>query len=376
MTALAFQPVQAANRRAKVLLIGEAGTGKTHASLTFPRPVVIDAEGSADWFADRFAFEAVPTKSYSDVRTLLEQVRTKRVNCETVIIDSLTTIYNGLVNAATIDRMKQGSDDLRPLDWGRIKRKFSSLLDELYHQLPVNVVCIGWIKPEYAKTGDKVNGQIVKPNDLVKLGETFDGDRKTLYAFDFVLKILGNDGTRTKAEVIKSRSGKLKQGQVINDFSWKTLEALLPKGEGSYRGMTDEEQGNRDDGILDQPVPPRTPRPASASEAGKPVPSPAAEASHSGATPILGSTSGARQQPRMRNSESPGDHDPVEKGQALDACMELKRERHLSDAAWQELLREMVPHHVSAVTQIVSEGDLSVQELREVWKEAHSRTKA
>lgn len=243
MSKLQFAPVAPATRRAKVLLIGEAGTGKTHAALTFPKPVMIDAEGSADWFSDRFAFSAVNTKSYTDVSDLLKQIRNGGVPCETVIIDSLTSIYNGLVNAATEARLAgpYPSDDLRPIDWGRIKRKFSTLLDELYHKLPVNVVCIGWIKPEYAKPGDIVNNQAVKQNDLVKVGEVFDGDRKTAYAFDFVFKIEGNDGRRTRATVIKTRSGLLQAGQVIPDFSWKTVAALLPKGAATATGMTDDE---------------------------------------------------------------------------------------------------------------------------------------
>ena len=260
-----FKAVKPQARRAKVLLIGEAGVGKSHASLTFPNPAVIDAEGSADWFADRFKFIAVPTKSYADVRDLVKSVREGRVKCDTLVIDSLTSIYNGLVNAATMERQKQGSEDLRPLDWGRIKRKFSSLLDELYNQLPMNVVCVGWIKPEYAKPGDKVNGKAVSANDLVKIGETFDGDRKTQYAFDFIFKVTGNDGKKTQAVVWKSRSGQLKQGQTIADFSWKTLEKLLPNGETTYHGMTDEEQETRDEGVLDAKDPP--PQPTSAKSA-------------------------------------------------------------------------------------------------------------
>jgi len=247
---LKFETIAKQNRRAKVLLIGEAGVGKTHAALTFPNPAVIDAEGSIDWFSDRFAFTAVPTKSYSDVRDLTKQVREGKVQCETLVIDSLTSIYNGLVNAATMERQKQGSDDLRPLDWGRIKRKFSSLLDELYHKLKVNVVCVGWIKAEYAKPGDTVQGKVVAQNDLVKIGEVFDGDKKTMYAFDFVIKVLGNDGKRARAQIVKSRSGALKAGQIIDDFSWKTLEGLLPKGASTYEGMTDEGQEAKDQSLF------------------------------------------------------------------------------------------------------------------------------
>ena len=238
---LAFTKATSATRRAKVLLIGEAGTGKTHAALTFPKPAVIDAEGSSDWFADRFEFSAVNTKSYADARELVTQVRNGRVPCETLVIDSLTSIYNGLLMAASATR-----EDLRPIDWGRIKRKFSSLLDELYHKTDKHVVCIGWIKPEYAKPGDVVNGKSVSANDLVKVGEAFDGDKKTMYAFDFVFKIEGNDGKKTRATVIKSRSGALVAGQKIDDFSFATIAKLLPTGARAASGMSDEEQIARD----------------------------------------------------------------------------------------------------------------------------------
>jgi hypothetical protein len=238
---LSFQKVDAAPRYAKVLLIGEAGTGKSHAALTFPKPAVIDAEGSAAWFADRFEYVAVPTKSYSEVRDLIRKVIAGQVPCETLVIDSLTSIYNGLLNATAAQR-----EDFRPIDWGRIKRKFSQVLDELYVEVPMHVVCTGWIKPEYAKAGTVVNGKTVSSNDLVVLGEMFDGDKKVAYAFDFIIKIVGNDGKKARAVVLKSRSGKLKAGQEIADFSWKTLAPLLSSAGGSYRGMTDAEQTARD----------------------------------------------------------------------------------------------------------------------------------
>jgi len=103
-----------------------------------------------------------------------------------------------------------------------------------------------------------------------------------------------------------------------------------------------------------KPVPPRTPRAASPSEAGKPVPSPAAEASHSGATIA---------------------EDPVLKGKALDALANLRRERFISPALLQALLLEMVPHRKSEKTGTVSEGDLTIPELREVYGELQRRTK-
>ncbi len=238
---LAFKPPADASARAKVLLIGPAGAGKTHAALTFPKPAVIDAEGSIGWFKDRFAFDAVATKSYSDVRDLIRQVRANPSGYETIVIDSLTTVYNGLINVAS---------------QGRIKRKFSQLLDELYYQLPMHVVCIGWIKAEYAKAGSVVGGKTVKDNDMIVLGEQFDGDKKTEHAFDFIFKIDGNNGKKTRAVVLKSRSGQFAKGSVIEDFGWSTLAPLFSgRTETLKRGMTDEEQVSYDADALDDQLP-------------------------------------------------------------------------------------------------------------------------
>ena len=239
-----FTKSQKTTRRAKVLLIGEAGSGKTHAALTFPKPAVIDAEGSIDWFSDRFDFLSVNTKSFSDARDLLTQVRRGSVDCETVVIDSLTSIYNGLLLAASLQR-----EDLRPLDWGRIKRKFSSLLDELYFKTDKHVVCIGWIKPEYARPGQIVNGVEVKASELVRIGEVFDGDKKTNHAFDFIFKIESNDGKNTRATVVKSRSKELVAGQIIPNFSFQTIKNILPVGNTVATGMSDEEQIQKDSDV-------------------------------------------------------------------------------------------------------------------------------
>lgn len=248
---LAFKAPENASARAKVLLIGSAGVGKTHAALTFPKPAVIDAEGSVGWFKDRFQFDAVATKSYSDVRDLIRDVRSNKAGYETVVIDSLTTIYNGLINVASKDR-----DDLRPLDWGRIKRKFSQLLDELYYQLPMHVVCIGWIKAEYAKAGTVVNGKAVTAQDMITIGEGFDGDKKTEHAFDFIFKIDGNDGKNTRATVLKSRSGMFTKGAVIPSFSWATLAPLFEgRTDTAKRGMTDAEQVSYDADALGDALP-------------------------------------------------------------------------------------------------------------------------
>ena len=56
-TAGPFQRASALSRRIKLLLWGDAGSGKTTLALQFPRPAMIDLEGGADLYGGKFDFD-------------------------------------------------------------------------------------------------------------------------------------------------------------------------------------------------------------------------------------------------------------------------------------------------------------------------------
>ena len=104
-----------------------------------------------------------------------------------------------------------------------------------------------------------------------------------------------------------------------------------------------------------KPVPPRSGRgSASASQPAVDTPSPAVESG---------------------DKRGPVNEDPVKKGQALDALSKLRRERGVSEHLFQALLLEMAGQYRSPKTGKVSKGDLTIEELREVWAELNKRTK-
>lgn len=236
--------------KAKVLLFGDSAVGKTHASLTFPKPAVIDAEGSADLFVDRFDFQVSATKSVSEARSLVDDIKAGRVECDTIVIDSLTSFYNTLLNAASI-----GKDDgtMLPADWGKVKRTFSRLIDELYYKLDKHVVCTAWSKPEYAKKGDVVNGRDVGANEMIKLRDMPDCDKKVEHAFNLVFRMENVNGKRF-ATCTKSQYKAIKQGDRFPDFSWSTLKDLFDSyaGAADTTGETEEDAAVRDQAELER----------------------------------------------------------------------------------------------------------------------------
>jgi hypothetical protein len=213
------------NVKAKILLLGSAGAGKTYGALTFPKPAVIDSEGSVDLYAADFDFVSVPTKSLSEAIDLTDAVINGKVKidgkpCETLVIDSLTSFYNTVQHAGMAD---DGSIGMQ--QWGLIKRKFGEFVDMLYHKADCHVICTSWVKPKFT-------GNDKKSGELLSDGEVIDGDRKVSYAFDLIFKLNFDEKTgKRTATVLKARGvfGKhFNAGDVIpGGFNYELIRPIL-----------------------------------------------------------------------------------------------------------------------------------------------------
>jgi hypothetical protein len=225
MSALEFKKPIAGVSKAKVLVIGDAGSGKTHFSLTFPKPVVLDTEGGTDLFGDRFPdFVANHSRSYRDIYDTIKTFATGKMPGETLVLDSITSIYNVLLSTYPDDQFLK-----------KPKQDFRKLIDFLYGRLPCHVVMTAWEKTEYAKPGELVDDgsggtKRVKAGELIPVGYKMEADQKALYAFDFVFRLWMDKKTKKRyATVIKSRSSAFKQDQVIENPSWDMLKDLVDK---------------------------------------------------------------------------------------------------------------------------------------------------
>lgn len=248
----AFQKPQLGSVKAKILLVGSFGSGKTYGGLTFPRPAVIDSEGSVDLYGNEFEFVSVPTKSLKEALGAINEVMRGKVEvagkpCDTLVIDSLSSFYDGVQHAMM---RPDGSIDMQA--WGLIKRKYAEFIDTLYHKTDVHVVATARVKPKFS--ADKTDK---KTGELLQDGEIIDCDKKVPYAFDLVFWLsIDANGKRT-AKVMKSRgifSKELPQGKVIDGgFSWSVVEAVLNKhktGPARNTGKISEEVLEQDAAML------------------------------------------------------------------------------------------------------------------------------
>ena len=151
---------------------------------------------------------------------LIKDVRAGRVACDTLVVDSITSIWNVIQRSFPDDRY-----------FKIIKPKFRDFVDFLYEKLDKHVVMTAWEKELYAAPGTVVNGKTVDAKDMVSIGKTLDADKKAMFGFDFVVRIFEERGKRY-GEVLKSRSHKLPKGtRIATSFddvpAWKIFEPLL-----------------------------------------------------------------------------------------------------------------------------------------------------
>lgn len=220
-----FKKPEAGKAFVKLLLFGTAGTGKTHGALTFSKPAVVDTEGGTAFFADRVDFTSVEERGYKAILGLIDEVEHGNVDCDTFIIDSVTSVYNVLQLALSDD----GNKALRPMDWGILKARFKAMLDFSYDALPKHVVFTAHEKAEYAREGQTVDGRVVKANELVTIGYIPDCDRKVEHTVDFVFRTTFDEG-KYWWTCIKSRSDAFKKGMRYPAQAWADFAKIVAGG--------------------------------------------------------------------------------------------------------------------------------------------------
>lgn len=103
---LAVAPKAAEPSRPKILLFGREGSGKSWFSVQFPRAYLIDTEGGAnrghytDMLEHSGGVYMGPSQGSLDFETVIEQVQalaTERHEYKTLIIDSVTKIFNSAI---------------------------------------------------------------------------------------------------------------------------------------------------------------------------------------------------------------------------------------------------------------------------------------
>lgn len=193
--------------RLKALFYGSAGVGKTMAAIQFPRPYIIDTEGSTNKPQYVKAIEKVDgavlmTVDFDEMINEVRELLTTKHEYKTLVIDSLTLLYNDLLEKA---ERKVGTEFGR--HYGEANKRMKQLLNLLF-RLDMNVIITSHSKNEYG-------------SNLAVLGQTFDCYKKLDYLFDLVFEIQKR-GTHRVGLVKKSRIESFPDGEAF-PFSYDEI---------------------------------------------------------------------------------------------------------------------------------------------------------
>lgn len=194
-------------KRLKALFYGGAGVGKTTASISFPRPYLIDTEKGAtnDQYVRKLQDAGGAVFQTSDFDELMKEVKsllTEKHEFKTLIIDPLTTVYNDLLDKSAA---------LNGTEFGRhyagANKQMKHLLNLLV-RLDMNVIITSHAKNEYGQ-------------NLAVLGQTFDCYKKLDYLFDLVFEIQKR-GKERVGIIKKSRIETFPDGETFS-FSYEEI---------------------------------------------------------------------------------------------------------------------------------------------------------
>lgn len=201
-----FHKAASMNRRVKLFVYGESGTGKTTLGLQFPQPVLIDMEGGADHYGSKADFDVFRTTDAAEVMEMVTWLMTHRHDYKTLILDPATVYWEALQRRWSnifLERNRTSRGyryefyEMQVKDWMTVKAELKDLIRRLA-VLDMNVVVTARQKPQYA------DGAMMRVT-----GETFDCERSLPYLFDTVVQLYRDDKARYMARCIKDRAGNL-----------------------------------------------------------------------------------------------------------------------------------------------------------------------
>ena len=199
MALRATKPELKPAKRAKIMVSGDAGVGKTWFSLDFPAVYYMDAEQGAD--REQYQQKLIDSgglyfgreqglTGFSSVIDELKALATEKHSFKTIVIDSFSKLYN---DAAADAELRIGSD------FGADKKeanKPSRQLIRWIDKVDMNVILICHSKQDWSNK--KADGST---------GTTYDGYPKLSFELDLWLEIVGKTFIVRKTRIESFREG-------------------------------------------------------------------------------------------------------------------------------------------------------------------------
>lgn len=195
-------------KRLKALFYGKAGSGKTTAAVSFPKPYLIDTEkgsenGSYIKILEERGGSILQTSDFEEITQEVKSLLTEKHDYKTLVIDPLTIPYDQLLGLCGL---KVGTEFGR--HYSEAKKHMNNLISLLY-RLDMNVIITSQAKNEYG-------------NNMVVIGQTYDCFKGLDYAFDLVFEVEKRGKHERVAQIKKSRIEAFPDGDVI-PFSYEEI---------------------------------------------------------------------------------------------------------------------------------------------------------
>lgn len=222
----AKKPNAKKSEKAKVLVLGRPGVGKTWLSIDFPDVLYVDCEGGAKRAEYQQKLEAAgamvmgPDEGSGDFPAVLEEVQALAMSShdfKTLVIDSYSKLFNNTI-AEEEERLTAAGEKIA---FGNEKKpavKFSRRLVRWLQKLDMNVILICHEKPLW-EGGEQI-------------GHTYDGWDKLAYELDLTLRVTKTGDSRN-AHVMKSRLSEFPDGST---FPWAYDEFARRYGRKTLEG--------------------------------------------------------------------------------------------------------------------------------------------
>jgi RecA/RadA recombinase len=196
-------PTQVEPTKPKILIYGPPGVGKTWFSLDFPSCFYIDTEGGAarTHYMDKLAAsggmimgQEEGSLDFETVIGQLQALATEKHDFKTVVIDSVSKLFNTAISNEAERLMEAGKKD----EFGTSKKPAVGYMRRLVNwiqRVDMNVILIAHQKDEWGMDSK---------SERIQIGHTFDCWDKLEYELDLALHAT-KQGASRYANVRKSR---------------------------------------------------------------------------------------------------------------------------------------------------------------------------
>lgn len=230
----------------KILVWGEAGSGKSRFALSAPAPLVIDLEGSARLYANEFDFwkaEVDKTNPQAGnpgsltINLLKEILEGKYQDRKTLIVDPVTDLLDCIEDVSAkkyeemIGKKVTELNAVQKTKWYAYRRETARNILNQLKDIPMNLILVARAK----------NLWDTKDGKMQPVGLTYDALDIVEYLMDIVIQLEKN-GDETRAIVKKSRLGNLPKILDVKNFNsiGQALEQNKKLAEKNERGENNE----------------------------------------------------------------------------------------------------------------------------------------